>query len=179
MNQHTRPLVSSLMIAIALSITPGCGNKPAAKKPVGSGKKPVGSDKKPAGKAKTAKKIEHVHGEGPHGGTIADWGGGKYHVEFTVDHDKKEATIYVLGDDAKTAHPIAAKKITLSINDPKFQTDCVPAPMKGEKDGKSSRFVGKHDNLGIVREYEGIISGQMDGTPYSGPFKEEPPKKKK
>ena len=28
----------------------------------------------------------HSHGAGPHDGTLADWGGGKYHVEFTVDH---------------------------------------------------------------------------------------------
>ncbi|HRA89307.1 MAG TPA: hypothetical protein PK992_14580, partial [Planctomycetaceae bacterium] len=41
----------------------------------------------------------HGHGAGPHDGTLADWGGGKYHVEFTVDHDKQEATVYVLGSD--------------------------------------------------------------------------------
>ena len=51
------------------------------------------------------------HGAGPHDGTLADWGGGKYHVEFTVDHDKQEATIYILGDDEKTPSPIKAEKI--------------------------------------------------------------------
>ncbi|MCO8123365.1 hypothetical protein NHH03_16565 [Stieleria sp. TO1_6] len=36
----------------------------------------------------------HGHRAGPHDGTIADWGGGKYHVEFTVDHGKTQATAY-------------------------------------------------------------------------------------
>ena len=55
----------------------------------------------------------HAHGEGPHGGTVADWGGGKFHVEFTVDHDKQEAIVYILGDDEKTATPIDAEEVTL------------------------------------------------------------------
>ena len=37
----------------------------------------------------------HAHAPGPHGGTIVDWGGGKFHVELTVDHDRKEATAYM------------------------------------------------------------------------------------
>ena len=34
-----------------------------------------------------------------------------YHVEFTVNHDKKEATVYILGANAKTPSPIKAEKI--------------------------------------------------------------------
>ena len=48
------------------------------------------------------------HGAGPHDGTVADWGGGKFHVEFTVDHGKKEGTVYILGADEKTPTPIDA-----------------------------------------------------------------------
>ncbi|MFZ4638661.1 MAG: hypothetical protein ACOYMC_14735, partial [Pirellulales bacterium] len=48
----------------------------------------------------------HEHGAGPHEGTLADWGGGTYHVEFTVDHDKKEALVYLLGADMKTPAPV-------------------------------------------------------------------------
>src|SRR5688572_788019 len=61
---------------------------------------------------------DHVHGSGPHGGTVTDWGGGAYHLEFTVEHDKKQATVYVLGSDEKTPAPIKASKIHLVINDP-------------------------------------------------------------
>lgn len=43
----------------------------------------------------------HSHGSGPHGGPISDWGGGAYHFEFTVDHDKKEATVHILGATSK------------------------------------------------------------------------------
>lgn len=115
----------------------------------------------------------HDHGAGPHDGTLADWGGGAYHVEFTVDHDKKEATVYILGSDEKTPTPIAAESILLTIKEPSLQTDLKPVPLEGEAAGKSSRFVGTHDGLATVRNFEGTISAEVDGTPYAGNFKEE------
>lgn len=115
----------------------------------------------------------HTHGAGPHDGTLADWGGGKYHVEFTVDHDRKEATVYVLGSDEKTPEPISAESLLLTIKNPQLQTDLMPVPLDGESDGKSSRFVGTHDGLATVMEYEGTISAEVDGTPYAGNFREE------
>jgi hypothetical protein len=117
---------------------------------------------------------EHHHGAGPHGGAVADWGGGKYHVEFTVDHDKKEATVYILGSDEKSPAPVKASKLLLSINEPAFQVDLAPQPLAGEGEGTSSRFVGQQDNLGKVQEFAGTISGEVDGTPFAGDFKEVP-----
>ena len=114
----------------------------------------------------------HSHGEGPHGGVVADWGGGKFHVEFTVDHDKQEATVYILGDDEKTAVAIDATEVILAIKKPATQVTLTTAPQDSDPQGKSSRFVGKHENLGTVMEYEGSISGVVNGTPYSGNFKE-------
>lgn len=114
----------------------------------------------------------HEHGEGPHEGVIADWGGGKFHVEFTVDHGKKEATIYILGDDEKTAVSIDSVEVVLAIKDPATQVTLKPNPQAGDPSGKASRFVGIHENLGKVMEYEGSISGVVNGTPYSGNFKE-------
>ena len=114
------------------------------------------------------------HGAGPHDGTLADWGGGKFHVEFTVDHDKQEATVYVLGDDEKTAVPIKASSILLNIKAPKFQIELTATPLDGEAEGTASRFVGKHESLGKVQEFAGSISGEVDGTPYVGDFQEEP-----
>ena len=148
--------VSSLMLA-------GCGKSEA----------PPAT---PAGKTADAHDHgEHTHGAGPHGGTIADWGAGKYHVEFTVDHDKKEAAVYVLGGDEKTAAPIAANngELLLTINQPAFQVTLKATPQAGESAGVSSKFVGSHDNLGKVQEFAGTISGEVDGTPYAGDFKEE------
>ena len=112
------------------------------------------------------------HGAGPHEGTLADWGGGKYHVEFTVDHDKQEATVYVLGSDEKSPAPIKTDKVLLSIGDPELMAELLPVPLEGETDGLSSRFVGKHENLGIVQEYAGTMSAEIEGTPYTGDFKE-------
>lgn len=118
----------------------------------------------------------HSHGAGPHGGTVADWGGGKFHVEFLVDHAKQEATVYVLGSDEKTPTPIKTTegKLVLTITQPPFQVDLTAQPLEGEADGNSSRFVGKHEKLGNTQEFAGTIVGEVDGTPYAGDFKEEP-----
>ncbi|MEO8269533.1 MAG: hypothetical protein ABI557_07435 [Aureliella sp.] len=114
-----------------------------------------------------------AHGTGPHEGTVADWGGGKYHVEFTVDHDKQEGTVYIFGSDEKSPVPIDAESIDLSINDPVMQVTLNAAPQKDDPAGKASRFVGNHEKLGVVQEYAGTIAGVIDGTPYSGDFIEE------
>lgn len=116
----------------------------------------------------------HTHGAGPHGGTVTDWGGGAYHVEVTVDHDKKEATVYILGSDEKSPAPIKAQTLQLTINDPMTDLELVAKPLEGEAEGTSSRFVGTHDTIGIMKEFAGTISGQTEGTPYTGDFKEEP-----
>jgi hypothetical protein len=115
----------------------------------------------------------HAHGAGPHEGTVADWGGGKYHVEFTVDHDKQQATVYILGSDEKSPTPIDAASIELSIKDPEMQVTLQASPQDSDPAGKSSRFVGTHEKLGVVQEYAGTMTGVVDGTPYSGDFKEE------
>ena len=114
----------------------------------------------------------HGHGAGPHDGTIADWGGGKFHVEFTVDHDKQEGTVYILGADEKTATPITAEEIQLNITDPEMQVTLKAAPQEGDPEGSASRFVGNHEKLGVVQEYAGTITGVIDDTPYAGDFAE-------
>lgn len=115
----------------------------------------------------------HSHGAGPHGGTLADWGGGKYHVEFTVDHEKQEATVYVLGSDEKSPTPIRTDRISLTIGEPEIQTDLLPQPLEGDTDGVSSRFVGKHEMLKTVRDYSGTLTAEIEGTPYTGEFTEQ------
>ncbi|MFM7052956.1 MAG: hypothetical protein ACKOYN_12630 [Planctomycetota bacterium] len=117
----------------------------------------------------------HDHGAGPHGGTLADWGGGKYHVEFTVDHDAKEAVVYVLGADEKTPAPVKADdgKLLLTIREPSFQVELAARPLSGEAEGSAARYAGRHDGLGIVREFSGTISGAVDGTPFAGDFEEQ------
>ena len=160
-------LHSSLLLTLTLAL--GCGDQSA----------PTPNSTPAPAASSTPAQHEHGHkhaghGTGPHQGTVADWGGGKYHVEFTVNHDKQEATVYVLGDDEKTAAPIKANTILLSINAPQFQVELAAAPLEGEAEGTASRFIGKHENLGKVQEFAGTISGEIEGTPYAGDFKEEP-----
>jgi len=153
--------LSHFAMSAALLAAIGCG-KEATKPPQASNN----------ASAPAAKGDEHSHGDAPHGGTIADWGGGAYHVEFTVDHDAKSTAVYILGDDAVTAAPVKAEKLLLTINEPAFQVELTPDPQTGETGDAASRFVGQHENLGIVREFAGTISGEVDGTPYAGDFKE-------
>ncbi len=158
-------LHASLLLTLTLALGCGEADKPAPATPPAASTTPAKDDHghKHAG-----------HGEGPHQGAVADWGGGKFHVEFTVDHDKQQATVYVLADDEKTASPIKANTILLSIDAPKFQVELAAAPLEGEAEGTASRFVGKHESLGKVQEFAGSISGEVEGTPYVGEFKEVP-----
>ncbi|MFT5527622.1 MAG: hypothetical protein ACI9HK_005604 [Pirellulaceae bacterium] len=158
--------LTSLLAISTLAIVAGCGGSqdPAPAGTQGNEQQQSGDHGHPHG----------GHSAGPHDGTLADWGGGKFHVELTVDHDKQEATVYVLGDDEKTPSPIKATEIQLSISDPAMQVTLKAAPQEGDSEGSASRFVGNHESLGVVQEYAGTITGVVDDTPYSGDFKEEP-----
>jgi hypothetical protein len=164
--------VSNVVVLVTLVGFVGCSQptEPTAKAPTKS-VEDHGHDHGPGGHDHSEQ--GHAHGAGPHDGTAADWGGGKYHVEFTVDHDKKQATVYILGSDEKTATPIDVKSIELSIKDPEMQVTLQASPQEGDPDGKSSRFIGTHEKLGVVQEYAGTMTGVVGGTPYSGDFKEE------
>jgi len=70
----------------------------------------------------------HSHGAGPHDGTIVDWGGGKFHVEFTVDHEKQQATVYIFGTDEKTPVPISTESIEVSISEPEMLVTLQASP---------------------------------------------------
>jgi hypothetical protein len=130
---------------------------------------------KPAAKTK-GKTEDHVHGKGPNGGVVFDLG--KYHAEFTVDHDKKECTLLVLGEDEKTITAVAAKELTLTTKQTKTKDGKVVAPMtikmlpQNAAEGKSSKFVGADPGLGNVADFEGTVVGAIDGVPSQGEFKE-------
>ena len=162
-----RSLTGFALTVASLTWFVGCQPSAPAPKTSGAASSDHGHDHKAGDHAHSG------HGAGPHDGTMADWGGGKYHVEFTVDHDKKEATVYLFGSDEKSPSPIKADKILLTVKQPQFQVELVAKPLDGEANGVSSRFVGVHDSLGVVQEFAGTISGEVDGTPYSGEFAEE------
>jgi hypothetical protein len=165
-------LFSAFGVLCAITFIAGC-QEPAAPETAASSSSASAASQHGHEHGKGEGGHAHGHGTGPHDGTVADWGGGRYHVEFTVDHEKQEATVYVLGSDEKSAAPIKTDKITLTIGDPELEADLLPVPLEGEPDGLSSRFVGKHKKLGIVQEYAGSMSAEIEGTPYTGDFKEE------
>lgn len=164
---------------VAASAAMGCGgDTSAAPKAPGKAATTATPPKADAGTptAKTdakGKDDDHDHGDGPHGGVVFDLGGGKYHAEFTVSHPKQEATIYILdGGNAKKAAAVKSASMTLNIKQPAFQVELKPAKQAGDPDGSASAFVGKHEKLGLVQEFEGTITLEIDGKPYAGDFKE-------
>src|SRR4051812_42354562 len=90
-------------------------------------------------------------GKAPHGGLVTDWSSerteGKYHVEVCIDRGKREATLYVLGDDAMTPAAIEAKRLVLRMRSPAVEVVLMASPLPDDAKGKSSRFVGSHEKL--------------------------------
>ncbi len=78
--------LTSLIAISALAVVAGCGDSQPPATP-GNAQQPDNHSDDDG---------HSGHGAGPHDGTLADWGGGKYHVEFTVDHFKQEGTVYIL-----------------------------------------------------------------------------------
>jgi hypothetical protein len=116
----------------------------------------------------------HSHELGPHGGVLAEWGEGNFHVELVVNHRRQQATVFVLGSDAKTrtaVHPTDGK-LLLTIFKPRFQIEMAPQPQGGDAAGSASRFVGQHESLATEQEFSGTISAEVDGVPYAGDFQE-------
>lgn len=162
--------VTALALTTALIAFTGC------KDPANSAKTPPSATtKKPDGDHHD----DHDHGPGPHKGTIGEFGG--KHIEFVVDHANKQATVYILAADAKTAFPIKAESIKLSIKEPEFTIDLKASPQPSDPPGKASRFVGTDDRFGKEQEF----SGEVDAVdlsadppkPYHGEFQEKPEKK--
>ncbi|QVL32530.1 hypothetical protein KIH39_01020 [Telmatocola sphagniphila] len=119
-----------------------------------------------------SEKEDHIHGAGPHGGAVFDWG--PYHAEFCVEHPKQEATIYILKTDMKTHQPIKVEKLHLKIKDPVFELDLMAAPEKNDAPGTASCFIGKHERFGKEQEFGGTLSGEVEGKKFSGDFQELP-----
>ncbi len=116
----------------------------------------------------------HDAEEGPHGGAIAEWEGHGVHLhaEFTVKHEAEEATVYILGEDEKTAKPIAVTEISVTLKDPAVTIKLAAAPEKDDPKGMASRFVGKEKALKDPKDYEGTIGAMIDGKKFEGSFKE-------
>jgi hypothetical protein len=144
-------------VAASLALI-GCNNQPAEPGPATAAKgKPAGHD--------------HAD-EGPHGGPLAEWGREEYHLEFTVDHGKQEATVYVYDGNVKGPKPIPAQPLTLTLKQPVVTIALEARPQAGDPAGSASRFAGTHAALAEEHQLAGSISGMANGKPYAGDFAE-------
>ena len=120
--------------------------------------------------APAAKGEPHTHGAGPNGGVVFDLGA--QHAEFTVDHDKQEATVLFFES------PVAATELILNIQETQTADGTKVAPMTvilaptDAADGKAAKFVGTDPGIGNVADFAGTVSGEIDGKPANGEFKE-------
>jgi len=123
------------------------------------------------GRRKNRRRHDTHPTRGPHDGVLLEWGDEEYHVEFTVDAAKKEATVYLLDDTAEKSKPIEAETITLTINSvsPPVEIQLKAHPQVDDPKGKASRFIGSHDALGN-EELKGEISGMVAGKAYKDEF---------
>lgn len=137
------------------------------------------SETSPSAQTQTdsAAREEHApHGAGPNGGVVFDLG--KYHAEFTVDHEKKQCMILVIGDDEKTPAAVAAEDLTLTTKETKTAGGTVVPAMtitlspQDEQDGKATTFIGTDPGIGNVADFEGTVLGLIDGKPSQGEFSE-------
>jgi hypothetical protein len=155
---------TALGFTIAL-LANGCGDRPAA---------PTTAANPPAVEGEG----EHIHGKGPNGGVIFDFG--RYHAEFTVNHERKECTVVVLSGENEQAKPkeVSAKELMLTTLETKTKEGKVVPPMTivlkpvDEKDGKAAKFTGTDPGLGNVADFAGTVAGEVNRKPAKGEFKE-------
>lgn len=148
------------LFALFALIVSGCEKKPRT-----AGPPPKPTAKQP-----------HAHDEGPHGGAIAEWGDEEYHAEFTVDHKTKTAVVYILDGSARKAAKVAPEKfskMTLTLTTAKPPITIELKHDAAKSDAKGVAFSAKHDELGKEMDFTGNISGEVNGKPYSGDYKEE------
>lgn len=115
---------------------------------------------------------DHAHpSEGPHHGSLIEFGNEEYHGEFL--HDDESITIYILDSGATEQVPIEAESITLNVtHDGTPSThELAASPDESDPEGTSSRFVLTDAAVVEMIDAEGStarLSAMIDGTPYSG-----------
>jgi hypothetical protein len=119
---------------------------------------------------------QNAHGAGPTGGVVFDLG--SHHAEFTVNHEKGEVTIVVLGADEKSTTPVTASELILVTKETKTADGkAVPSMTivllpQDDAGGKSATFVGSDPGIGNVADFAGTVSAEIDGKPATGEFDE-------
>ena len=118
---------------------------------------------------------DHVHAAGPNGGIVFDLGA--HHAEVTFDHSKPECVVLILGDDEKTPKAITATELLLVTKEAKtadgkaVQSMAIRMKPADAAEGKATKYVGTDPGLANVADFEGTVTGEIDGKPSNGDFK--------
>lgn len=117
----------------------------------------------------------HHHGPvGPHGGPLADWGGGGYHLELVAEPGEGRVTVYVLDRTARTPRAIDAAAVTLSAKaDPAAVARLAPDPEPGDPAGRSSRYSARTAVFKAGAAAGVTATGTVGGVEYTGEFASE------
>lgn len=115
--------------------------------------------------------------EGPHKGTVVEWGDEEYHAELLIDKKEGTVTAYIYGDHnalhKAKQKAIDSKTLVLSLKtDPPTTIKLEPSPEKDDPKGSSSKFVGKNEVLKKDMKWSGTVAGKVGTKPYSGEFKQ-------
>ena len=116
---------------------------------------------------------DHHHAHGPNGGDLVELGDHSIHAEVVFDEEHGKLDVYLLGEDAETAHPVALTELTLSFahGDETEDFTLTAAPLDGEAEGQSSRFSVTDE--AIAEEFHEHTDGahlhfSIDGKEYKG-----------
>lgn len=110
---------------------------------------------------------DHDHGHAhahaaPHDGALAELGEHQGHVEFVLDAEAGELTLYVLDDSAedgvRSATETVDVEITAGAETFTLSLASQANALSGETVGDSSVFVGRHDSLVGAEEFTATIA---------------------
>lgn len=138
----------------------------------GGGASPQENPAQTAGEpAEQAPEAEHDHDEGhvhvaPHGGLLVEVGDHFANLEFLLDAETGELTMYVLSAHADHPNRIPQELVQLTIEPEGGEAfamplDAVEDPLTGETVGDSATFKGSVQNLQGVRSFEGEVQQIM------------------
>ncbi len=113
----------------------------------------------------------HAHpSHGPHGGELIELGQEDYHVELV--HGDAGLSLHVLDGEAKTAVPIDAQSLTISLKkDGAVKSfDLASERLESDAEGKSSHFASADEELHewLDGGAEGAITIEIDGKSFTG-----------
>lgn len=114
---------------------------------------------------------DHHHAHGPHDGHLIELGDEAYHAELVMDSATRNVTVYLLGSDAATPHPVAEASLTLRLEGAEPLT-FTATPQDGDPEGQSSRFELAGDALPAAVKTEEDLHGEIalsvGGETFSG-----------